>query len=177
MLLPTFLAFQFLALRVVADCPTPGPAWPNPGLTGQLPAVKQLAKELTASVSAAVQAGTLFPSNITSFSIELTSATDTLWTSHHTAQDLEQPTTVDGDTVFRIASITKMFTVLSVLMQQNMNLDDPITKYIPELRKSKPGTIQWNKITLRDLASQASGIFRQCKYSLFPSPHIYGKQY
>jgi CubicO group peptidase (beta-lactamase class C family) len=171
-----FLGIQVLAL-VAADCPNPGPAFPNPGLTGNLPAVKQFSADLTATLSAALlRADSGTGGNATSFSIELTSATDTLWTAHHTADELAQPHTVTGDSVFRIASISKMFTVLTVLMQKNMCLEDPITKYIPELRKGGKGdTLQWDKITIRDLASQVGGLFRNCK-DILPLLYMYTKK-
>ncbi|KAI9658643.1 MAG: hypothetical protein M1821_002203 [Bathelium mastoideum] len=90
---------------------------------------------------------------------------------------------VDGSTVYRIASCTKVFTVLALLLQEGVNWDDPVTKWIPELRwdrsESVPGEgiedlggagqgedqtimnhVQWDSITLRSLASQLSGLAR-----------------
>lgn len=172
MLRSLFLAANLLAV-VTADCLNPGPAFQNPGLKLSNPAVQGLPAELSTALNdglkLAYAGGTVFAPkgfsvNETSFSIELTSATETLWTSHHTAAVTEEPVTVDGNSVFRIASVTKVFAVATVLMQEGMCLDDPITKYIPELKKGgKKETVQWSKITLRDLAAQTSGIFRNCE--------------
>lgn len=66
-------------------------------------------------------------------------------------------TNVDGDSQYRIASITKVFTTLGLLYQHdagNVSLDTTIDKYIPELQEPDNGDIPWKDITLRILASQ-----------------------
>ncbi|KAL8748907.1 MAG: hypothetical protein Q9184_007029, partial [Pyrenodesmia sp. 2 TL-2023] len=80
--------------------------------------------------------------NITSFSISVTSASETLWTTSHTAPIVghyvdSPPTNVTDQTYFRIASISKVFTVLAALLQQKegkWSLKDPVTEWLPELR-------------------------------------------
>ena len=70
--------------------------------------------------------------------------------------------------MYRIASITKTFTVLGILYQEkagNLSLDEPVYKYIKELREDQKGTLPWKDITLRSLASQLSGIPRECAIS------------
>ena len=96
-----------------------------------------------------------------SFSIEVTSSDDTLWTKYHSAQehDKDRPgvTHVDGDSQYRVASITKVLTTLGLLYQHEsgkVSLDDPIDKYIPELKEADRGELPWKDITLRILASQ-----------------------
>ncbi|GAB7362580.1 hypothetical protein MBLNU230_g2895t1 [Neophaeotheca triangularis] len=105
--------------------------------------------------------------NTSSLSVEVTSQSATLWTSHHTAR--ERNTTrpgksvVDSQSVYRIASISKVFTVLGILYQQragNLSLDDPVKDYIPELAADDAGEIPWHDITIRSMASQLSGIPR-----------------
>lgn len=116
--------------------------------------------------------------NITSFSVAVTSTSETLWTTSYTAPILGNysdgsPTPMTDQSYFRIASIGKVFTVLAILLQEkagNCSLRDPITKHVPEL-KDRAGadteTIEWSSITLETLASQLSGIPRECKQ--FPS--------
>jgi len=101
-----------------------------------------------------------------SYSIQVTSNTDTLWEFYHSAENHNKSrpgvTKVDGDSQYRIASITKTFTVLGILYQHaagNLSLDDSIEKYIPELSESDQ-QLPWKDITLRILASQLSGIPR-----------------
>jgi CubicO group peptidase (beta-lactamase class C family) len=106
----------------------------------------------------------------TSFSVEITSSKESLWSRHHTALErnasrLDIPE-VNGDALYRIASITKSFTVLAILYQHNagnLSLDDSVNKYIPELREEQEGSLAWSDITLRSLASQLSGIPRDCR--------------
>lgn len=106
----------------------------------------------------------------TSFSIEVTSSKESLWSRHHTARErnVSRPDIpeVNGDALYRIASITKTFTVLGILYQHNagnLSLDDSIDKYIPELQGDQEGSLRWKSITLRSLASQLSGIPRDCR--------------
>ena len=101
--------------------------------------------------------------NTTSFSIQVTSTESTLWSSYHTAveHDSDRPGAkeVQGDSAFRIASITKTFTTLALLQLHKagkLALDDPVTTYLPKLA----GSLPWKDITLRILASQLSGIPR-----------------
>lgn len=72
-----------------------------------------------------------------------------------------QPDEVNGDTLFEIGSITKVFT--SLLLQEmadrgELRLDDPITNFLPATvtAPSRHG----RQITLRDLATHASGLPR-----------------
>ncbi|KAL9583132.1 MAG: hypothetical protein Q9212_002881 [Teloschistes hypoglaucus] len=108
--------------------------------------------------------------NITSYSVAVTSASETLWTNSYTAPVLgnytdSRPTPVTDQTYFRIASITKIFTVLAVLLQQDAgkwSLKDPITNHVPELKAAiNSSRIDWESITLESLASQLSGIPRE----------------
>lgn len=103
----------------------------------------------------------------TSFSIEVTSSKESLWSRHHTARERNSSRpdipTVNGDALYRIASITKSFTTLGILQQHaagNLSLDDPVDKYIKDLKGEQKGSIPWKDITLRSLASQLSGIPR-----------------
>jgi CubicO group peptidase (beta-lactamase class C family) len=98
----------------------------------------------------------------------VTSGDETLWTNHHTAQQRNEQrpgvTHVDGDSQYRIASVTKAFTALGLLYQHaagNLSLDDPVDKYIAELRDDG-GAIRWKDITIRSLASQLYVRKRDC---------------
>lgn len=69
---------------------------------------------------------------------------------------------VDADTVYRLASTSKLFPVLAVLRTEGMDLNDPITKYLPELKElddkqslhhNRLWTVDWDDITLGALSS------------------------
>jgi serine-type D-Ala-D-Ala carboxypeptidase/endopeptidase len=71
------------------------------------------------------------------------------------------PRTLDGDTLFEIGSITKVFTALlaaDMAQRDELRLDDPIAKYLP--RNVKVPERQGRKITLIDLATHTSGLPR-----------------
>lgn len=58
---------------------------------------------------------------------------------HYTGKKNEKNETIDGNTIFGIASISKSFTVLSLLklhQEKKINIYNPITEYIPELKFS-----------------------------------------
>ncbi|KAL8927879.1 MAG: hypothetical protein Q9172_001179 [Xanthocarpia lactea] len=126
-----------------------------------------------------------WPIDITSFSVAVTSASETLRTTSHTAPILGNysdgsPSQMSDQTYFRIASISKAFTVLAVLLQEkagNCSLRDSITRYVPELQENAgTGHIDWKAITLDVLASQLSGIPREYGQSDLTDPFM-GRDY
>jgi beta-lactamase class C len=67
---------------------------------------------------------------------------------------------VTPDTVFELASVTKVFTTTSLAMELeagHVQLDDPVTTYVPELREG--GDIR--QVTLRQLATHTSSLPRE----------------
>ncbi|MDY6946047.1 MAG: serine hydrolase domain-containing protein, partial [Pseudomonadota bacterium] len=85
--------------------------------------------------------------------------------------DLESHTPMRGDTLFRIASMTKPITSVAALMlieQGKLRLEEPITRWIPELAASRvlvdpagplDRTVPMRRaITLEDLLTHRSGI-------------------
>jgi len=76
----------------------------------------------------------------------------------------------NADTVFRIASMTKSFTAMSILKLRDegkLALDDPAEKYVPELASLKYPTTDSPKITVRHLLSHSTG---------FPEDNPWGDQ-
>ncbi|HZT01035.1 MAG TPA: serine hydrolase domain-containing protein [Steroidobacteraceae bacterium] len=62
---------------------------------------------------------------------------------------------VRRDTQFQLASVTKVFTGLALLvLEQNrqVSLDDPVSKYLTDLPES------WRDVSLRELAAHTSGL-------------------
>ena len=77
---------------------------------------------------------------------------------------------VDADTVFRIASMTKSFTAMSILKLRDegkLSLDDPAEQYVPELKGLKYPTTDSPRITIRHLLSHSEG---------FPEDNPWGDQ-
>jgi len=68
--------------------------------------------------------------------------------------DLENSVPASEKSVYRIGSITKMFTAAAILLlveDGKVNLDDPITEYLPEYPSGA-------KVTIRHLLNHTSGI-------------------
>lgn len=149
-----------------ARCYEPTIAHPLPEYDADDALLKHVFAEINTAI---VNAASAPEFSATSFSVEITSSKETLWSKHHTANErnASRPDIpeVNGDALYRIASITKTFTVLGILYQEkagNLSLDDPVNKYIKELKQEQKGTLPWKDITLRSLASQLSGIPRDC---------------
>jgi serine-type D-Ala-D-Ala carboxypeptidase/endopeptidase len=69
--------------------------------------------------------------------------------------------TVNGDSVFEIGSVTKVFTAVllaDMVERSEVGLNDPISKYLP--KSVKTPTRDGKEITLLDLSSQTSGLPR-----------------
>jgi CubicO group peptidase (beta-lactamase class C family) len=98
----------------------------------------------------------------TSFSVGLVSRFQErrqvpVWEYHHLAEDTILGTDdLTRDSQYQIGSISKAITD-AVLIRSGLNLDDPITKWLPGLGGS-PSLIRWETITLRQLASHMAGI-------------------
>ncbi|RLL96047.1 hypothetical protein CFD26_101323 [Aspergillus turcosus] len=81
---------------------------------------------------------------------------------------------VDENTVFRIGSVSKIWTILLFLIEKGFSpFQEPIANYIPELsaavrelcynstkRTDKTDFVQWDEVTIGELASQLAGIAR-----------------
>jgi CubicO group peptidase (beta-lactamase class C family) len=135
-------------------CPPTGPILPPPHIPRDYD-LSDLTHTLDRFIQNAVEDG--WNSTVNSFSVMAASAEETFFSYHHTAPLKNQSGVhhVDGDTVYAIASITKVFTVLAVWLEDKMNLDDPIGRYVHELNNS-----DWADVTLRLLTSQIAAIRR-----------------
>jgi CubicO group peptidase (beta-lactamase class C family)/D-alanyl-D-alanine dipeptidase len=68
---------------------------------------------------------------------------------------------VDDQTVFRVGSITKLFTDMALMLavqDGRVSLDEPVKKYIPEFNPSNPFG---KEVTCRHLVSHVSGLARE----------------
>ena len=75
-------------------------------------------------------------------------------------QDIAARRPVTPDSLFRIASMTKAFTALSILSLRDkglLSLDDPAEKYVPEMRGWTYPTSDSPKIRVRDLLQHVAG--------------------
>lgn len=64
---------------------------------------------------------------------------------------------VTSDSIYRIASISKIFPIYEALLS-GLNLDDPVSKWLSAFAKD-----EYDGITLRGLAGHVGGLTRDCK--------------
>lgn len=160
--------------KTIGGCYDATPAFLFPKYDESQQVLKDAFKSIQQELESIIADGSY---NTTSYSIEVTSSEKTLWSSFHTAreQDPARPGAkqVTGRSAYRIASISKVFTVLGILKQQvkgTLHFDDPVDQHLTELKEPQTGTIPWKSITLRSLASQLSGIPRSCENTNLPAP-------
>ncbi|EAW13497.1 serine hydrolase domain-containing protein [Aspergillus clavatus NRRL 1] len=166
MVIKSLLILPSLIPCILAACNTQSPFYPPPGYNRQASEIWETLGKVEAALSTLVRSSTDL--NRSSYSIEVTSSNSTLWSTFHTAKEKNATRpgaeTVDETSRYRIASITKVFTVLGILQQhaaENLSLTDTVDKYLPRDRRNEiAGSMQWDKITLQSLASQLSGVPR-----------------
>ncbi|KAK7966229.1 beta-lactamase/transpeptidase-like protein [Apiospora aurea] len=168
-------------LRLVAaaapDCPFPGPAFPKPTELASSETFKSVLANLTETFKARDQDRANNP-NGTSWSVQVFSVSDgnsssPLWEYHHSAPSLATSNTggvkeVDGNTIYRLGSLTKIFTILTFLVEAGDGYwNTPVTKFVPELalladkyQYDPVMNVDWASITLGELASHTAGIVR-----------------
>ncbi|KAI8954670.1 beta-lactamase/transpeptidase-like protein [Xylaria longipes] len=158
----------------IPPCPFPGAAFPKPTNLAASPTIQAALENLTAAFETYDQTSSNNP-NGTSWSLQIFSAysDDPLWEHYHTANNLLDDDgsgnfTVGPDTIYRLGSLTKIFTMLTFLAEAGDSyLNDPVTKYVPELEilaakaQSDPVmSVDWSSVTLASLASHMAGITR-----------------
>ncbi|KAI0197845.1 beta-lactamase/transpeptidase-like protein [Astrocystis sublimbata] len=147
-------------------CPPLGPVLPAPTSPSRHDSVQAAIKTVTDRFHSATAAF-----NTTGISVAVRSIHESspMLELHHTPaiRDNSSTTQIDSDTIYRIGSISKIFAVLSVLTHGRMQLEDPITKWVPELRQirreAKPvandiTAVHWDEVTVGSLTSHMSGI-------------------
>jgi CubicO group peptidase (beta-lactamase class C family) len=87
-----------------------------------------------------------------------------IWSKSYGDADMEKKIPADADTVYRIGSITKMFTAL--MLEQlvevgKVHLSDPVEKYFPEINTVQGRYPDALPITLIQLATHTSGLGRE----------------
>jgi D-alanyl-D-alanine carboxypeptidase len=84
-----------------------------------------------------------------------------IWSQGFGYADLATARPMDADTVCGVASITKTFTATAILQlrdKEKLSLDDPVTRYLPEVRKVRRRFVSISDLTLRRLLTHRSGL-------------------
>ena len=164
------------------NCPLSGPEFPPPQRLSQHPRWQQALAD-TSSVFNYIDLGGTGGVDSLSYSIQVFSTNPgggILGERHHTASNLGADTpgvrTVDGNTIYRLGSVSKVLAVLGWLAELgDRHWNQPIVDFIPELASlsaqaaSRPfdrvRQTSWEDITIGSLASQVSGVGRDCKHT------------
>ncbi|KAJ6129876.1 hypothetical protein N7512_002656 [Penicillium capsulatum] len=167
--LGTFAQSSRIPLPSWTGCPVDGPLLPRPtDLAGSKyvqDATTNLTRALDSALKGQIQAG--FEVDNTSFSISFVSPFHStssrqndsiLWSYHHLGKNnVDGTKSIDEDSQYLIGSVSKVFSDL-LLLQSDVDLNDPITKYLPGLDSKENTTIQWSNITLSALSNHMAGI-------------------
>ena len=91
---------------------------------------------------------------------------EVIWAKGYGVEDLESQDPVTPATLFRLGSVTKLFTATAILQlrdQGKLRLDDPVTRHLPgfELRSTFEGAPE---ITLRHLLTHTAGLPREAAF-------------
>ncbi|OBT65499.1 hypothetical protein VE03_04985 [Pseudogymnoascus sp. 23342-1-I1] len=165
------------ALAEYHPCVLVGPDVPIPRAVSSTSAFKDGIVSLKKAIADAISTGVTsygdMDASATSFSLEIYSVheEEPLFTYHYDAPGLANSTDgvtkIDSDSIYRLASISKMLTVYTFLAAVgDVSFNEPITKYIPELAEyaaqhsdaDEIDFIDWDSITVGSLTSQLSGI-------------------
>lgn len=150
---------NFVSGGLDGHCPPLGPVLPastNPsGAQEVQTAVSHFDLYLAALTSS-------FTESAVSVSVQSIHESAKLVDLHHTPPVRQANATiaVNGDTSYRVGSISKIFTVLAAL-RAGVRMDDPITNYLPELRDIEAAdgfSFDWDDMTVGSLASHMSGL-------------------
>ena len=103
---------------------------------------------------------TLRTEGIVGSSLLLLRGDSTIGRATYGLADIETARAVDSNTIFHWASITKTFTAVAIMQLRDrglLKLDDPIVKYVPELREVSDSFGPIEDVTIRHLLSHSAG--------------------
>lgn len=167
-------AFTTEVLAAPSPCPLVGPAFPRPTPSSSNKRLKEAQRKLTSLIEPIFKAQN---GSTNSVAVQLFDTTNTapLLQWQFTADNVDPNQgvrTVDQNTVFRVGSVSKIWTVYLFLTQAGIDpFAEPVAKYVPELQVPVSGdaidSVQWASVTLGELASHLAGISRDCQYPFF----------
>jgi D-alanyl-D-alanine carboxypeptidase len=127
-----------ITLSIVAQAP----AQTAPQLSGQMRGeVDQIAKQVLESTG------------VPSASVTVVKDGALVYAQGYGNARLEPPTPATAEMRYKIGSVSKQFTATAILMlaeQRKLSLDDPVSRFVPDLTRAK-------EITIRQLLSHTSG--------------------
>jgi CubicO group peptidase (beta-lactamase class C family) len=112
----------------------------------------------------ALAAGEYARDSVGSLTIGVVTAEGLAWTRTYGFAEMSTRTRANRQSVYRIGSITKMFTAVmlqQLVAQGKIQLSDPAERYYPEIREIRGYSKLKQPITIAQLATMTSGIARE----------------
>lgn len=112
----------------------------------------------------AMVAAELARRRVGSVTVGVVAGKELIWSKSYGDADMEKKIAADTDTVYRIGSVTKMFTALmleQLVEAGKVHLSDPVEKYFPEVNMVKGRFADAPPITFMQLATHTSGLGRE----------------
>lgn len=169
-----FLATSVSGVLAAGACPFIGPAFPAPKLLSMNAEFKTSLANLESIIEQAFSSsgtshGPINANDTYSIQIFSTRDRDPLLDFHHRGLDVIGNETIDGDSIYRVASVTKLLTVYLILLQTGDGIfDDLVTKHVPEFA----GIAHWEGVTVGAVAGYVSGITAEGRSDQHAAPRL-----
>ncbi|KAL6409260.1 hypothetical protein AUP68_05632 [Ilyonectria robusta] len=155
------LAVGAFALADAKACPPMGAVFPAPQAPSQNKGVKSAASALKDTLDE--QISSLFETSAMSIGVKSIHEDEPLFTYHFTPPNPGSGAQKVGDnTVYRIGSVSKLFTVLAALQNPDIDMNASVLKYLPQLNETGVDdpifSLDWAEITVASLAGHLSGV-------------------
>ena len=140
-------------LSIVALCISP--IYPSVAV-GPATGFEYLADELSSAIMYEIE-----DKDLRSISIAIVDDQEIVWAQGFGTANLKTGTAASPETVYRVGSVSKLFTdfgVMQLMERGELDIDAPVQQYLPDFRPKNPfGT----SITLRQLMSHRGGLVRE----------------
>jgi CubicO group peptidase (beta-lactamase class C family) len=144
------LALAWLLIVLVGHAPAGQPQ----------PPVPSAARPPDSEAAVKFYMGSIIDAGIVGSSFVLLRDNDPVTDAYVGYQDLDAKRPVDRETIYHWASITKTFTGIAIMQLRDrglLSLDDPVVKYVPELRRIHNPFGDVSQVTVRMLMSHSAG--------------------
>ncbi|PTD01230.1 Beta-lactamase-like protein [Fusarium culmorum] len=152
--------------RPTEECPILGPVLPSGFDLSKFKVIQEAKSSFPAIIESLLTSGTINETH-TSFAINVfsTATNDSLYSYYHAAEALDDTLStgkLDDDTIFRVGSVSKLYTAYALLANSGFDVVNlPVTMILPELagnNRSEPTEkIIWEDVTIGALLSHQAG--------------------
>ncbi|KAI6753779.1 hypothetical protein HG531_005948 [Fusarium graminearum] len=152
--------------RPTEECPILGPVLPSGFDLSKFEVIQEAKSSFPAIIESLLSSGAINETH-TSFAINVfsTATNESLYSYYHAAEALDDTLStgkLDDDTIFRVGSVSKLYTAYALLANSGFDIVNlPVTMILPELagnNRSEPiEKIIWEDVTIGALLSHQAG--------------------